>query len=92
MVITETKPPTATLLLPMWAQFVALCVVFGTILMHMGKRDFEVEATSKRVTEIQDIISELTKAQINTNIRSSLNGDSLINLQGRIERLERFSK
>ena len=76
----------------MWAQFVALCVVFGTILMHMGKRDFEVEVTSNNVKELQGIVSDLTKAQINTTIRTSLNEDGLLQLQVRIERLERFSK
>lgn len=75
-----------------WAQFVALCVVFGTILMHMGKRDAEIQLTTDQVKALGDIVSDLASAQIGLTIRGEANDIRLRELIPRLERLERVSK
>lgn len=75
-----------------WAQFVALCVVFGTILMHMGKRDAEIQRTTDQVKALGDIVSDLAMTQIGLTLRAEANDTRLRELIPRLERLERVSK
>jgi len=75
-----------------WAQFVALCVVFGTILMYMGKRDAEIQRTTDQVKALGDIVSDLAMTQIGLTLRAEANDTRLRELIPRLERLERVSK
>lgn len=72
-----------------WAQFVAICIGIGTILMNMGRKDQQLETTSEQVKELSSIVSELAKAQIGLTMKDQQTDDRLRELAARLDRLER---
>ena len=72
-----------------WAQFIAVCVAIGTVLMYMGRKDQVLSDTTAQVKELSSIVSELTKAQIGLTLKGQTTDERLRELQSRIERLER---
>lgn len=72
-----------------WAQFIAVCVAIGTVLLYMGRKDQVLADTTAQVKELSNIVSELTKAQIGLTLKGQTTDERLRELQSRIERLER---
>lgn len=72
-----------------WAQFVAICIGIGTILLYTGKKDQQLQTTTEQVKELSSIVSDLAKAQIVTTMKDQQLEDRLRSLADRLERLER---
>jgi hypothetical protein len=72
-----------------WAQFVAICIGIGTILLYTGKKDQQLQTTTEQVKELSSIVSDLAKAQIVTTMKDQQFEDRLRGLADRLERLER---
>ena len=75
-----------------WAQFVAICIGIGTILMNMGRKDQQLATTSEQVKELSSIVSDLAKAQIGLTMKDQQTDDRLRELANRLENLERSIK
>lgn len=86
--MTEEKRRSSQLVAT-WAQFVAICIGIGTILMNMGRKDQQLETTSEQVKELSSIVSELAKAQIGLTMKDQQTDDRLRELAARLDRLER---
>lgn len=72
-----------------WAQFVAICIGIGTVLLYTGKKDQQLQTTSEQVKELSSIVSDLAKAQVATTIKDQQMEDKLRDLATRLDRLER---
>ena len=72
-----------------WAQFVALCIGIGTVLVYMGRKDQQLATTSEQVKEFSDIVSDLAKAQVGFTLTDKQIEERLRELAGRLDRLER---
>lgn len=72
-----------------WAQFVALCIGIGTVLVYMGRKDQQLATTSEQVKELSDIVSDLAKAQVGFTLTDKQIEERLRELAGRLDRLER---
>jgi hypothetical protein len=72
-----------------WAQFVAICIGIGTILLHMGKKDQQLETTTEQVKELSNIVSDLAKAQVVSTMKDQQTDERLRDLAARLDRLER---
>ena len=83
----ETKQ--SSQLVATWAQFVAICIGIGTILVYMGRKDQELATTSAQVKELSNIVSDLAKAQVVASMKDQQVDDRLKELALRLERLER---
>jgi uncharacterized protein HemX len=83
----ETKQ--SSQLIASWASFVAICIGIGTILMHMGKKDQQLETTTEQVKELSSIVSDLAKAQVVSTMKDQQMEDRLRSLAERLDRLER---
>lgn len=86
--MTELTLPKSTTT-AMWAQFVAIIIGIGTIVLHMGRKDAQLEATITQVKELTNIVQDLTKSQIALTIRTQQSEAQLEKLAERIDRLER---
>jgi|SanBayMetagenome_1026888.scaffolds.fasta_scaffold00828_9 hypothetical protein len=75
-----------------WAQFVAICIGIGTILMNMGRKDQQLATTTEQVKELSSIVSDLAKAQIGLTMKDQQTDDRLRELANRLENLERSIK
>ena len=83
----ETKQ--SSQLIATWAQFVAICIGIGTILVYMGRKDQELATTSAQVKELSNIVSDLAKAQVVASMKDQQVDDRLKEIALRLERLER---
>lgn len=72
-----------------WAQFVAICIGIGTVLVYMGRKDQQLATTSEQVKELSDIVSDLAKAQVGFTLTDKQIEERLRELAGRLDRLER---
>jgi hypothetical protein len=72
-----------------WANFVAVCVAIGAILIYMGRKDQELATTTAQVRELSNIVSDLAKAQVGLTVKTQQNDDRFKELAARLERLER---
>jgi hypothetical protein len=77
-------------LIASWAQFVAICIGIGTVLMNMGRKDQQLATTSEQVKELSSIVSDLAKAQIGLTMKDQQTEERLRDLAGRLDRLERI--
>ncbi len=75
-------------LIASWAQFVAMCIGIGTILIYMGRKDQQLATTTEQVKELSNIVSDLTKAQVGFTVSDKQTEDRLRELAARLERLE----
>lgn len=76
-------------LIASWAQFVAMCIGIGTILVYMGKKDQQLATTTEQVKELSSIVSDLAKANIGLTMKDQQTDDRLRELAARLDRLER---
>jgi hypothetical protein len=72
-----------------WAQFVAVCIGIGTVLLNMGRKDQQLATTSEQVKELSSIVSDLAKAQISLTMKDQHTEERLKDLADRLVRLER---
>lgn len=72
-----------------WAQFVAICIGIGTVLMNMGRKDQQLATTSEQVKELSNIVSDLAKAQVGFTLTDQQTSERLRELAARLDRLER---
>lgn len=72
-----------------WAQFVAICIGIGTVLMYMGRKDQQLATTSEQVKELSNIVSDLAKAQVGFTLTDQQTAERLRELAARLDRLER---
>lgn len=72
-----------------WAQFVAICIGIGTVLVYMGRKDQQLATTSEQVKELSSIVSDLAKAQVGFTLTDKQTEDRLRDLAARLDRLER---
>lgn len=72
-----------------WAQFVAICIGIGTVLVYMGRKDQQLATTSEQVKELSSIVSDLAKAQISLTMKDQYTEERLKDLADRLVRLER---
>ena len=75
-----------------WAQFVAICIGIGTVLLNMGRKDQQLATTSEQVKELSSSVSDLAKAQVGFNLTDQQTSERLRELAARLDRLERTSK
>jgi hypothetical protein len=76
-------------LIASWAQFVAICVGIGTILLYIGRKDQQLASTTEQVKELSSIVSDLAKSQISLTMKDQQTEDRLRDLAARLDRLER---
>jgi uncharacterized protein HemX len=72
-----------------WANFVALCIGIGTILVYMGRKDQQLATTTEQVRELSNIVSDLAKANVGFSLTDKQTEDRLRDLAARLDRLER---
>lgn len=72
-----------------WAQFVAICIGIGTVLVYMGRKDQQLATTSEQVKELSSIVSDLAKAQVGFTLTDQQTSERLRELAARLDRLER---
>lgn len=72
-----------------WAQFVAMCIGIGTVLVYMGRKDQQLATTTEQVKELSDIVSDLAKAQVGFTLTDQQTAERLRDLAARLDRLER---
>ena len=72
-----------------WAQFVAICVGIGTILLYVGRKDQQLASTTEQVKELSSIVADLAKSQISLTMKDQQTEDRVRDLALRLERLER---
>lgn len=72
-----------------WAQFVAICIGIGTVLVYMGRKDQQLATTSEQVKELSNIVSDLAKAQVGFTLTDQQTSERLRELAARLDRLER---
>jgi len=77
-------------LIASWAQFVAICIGIGTVLMNMGRKDQQLATTSEQVKELSNIVSDLAKAQVGLTMKDQQTEERLRDLAVRLDRLERI--
>lgn len=76
-------------LIASWAQFVAICIGIGTVLLNMGRKDQQLATTSAQVKELSSIVSDLAKAQVGFTLTDQQTAERLRELAARLDRLER---
>lgn len=76
-------------LIAAWAQFVAICIGIGTVLIYMGRKDQQLATTTEQVKELSNIVSDLAKAQVGFTLTDQQTAERLRELAARLDRLER---
>ena len=71
-----------------WAQFVAICIGIGTILVYVGRKDAQLMTTTEQVAELQKIVTDLAKTQIVSTMRDELQTEQIQSLLTRVNKLE----
>lgn len=75
-------------LIASWAQFVAICIGIGTILVYVGRKDAQLSATTDQVAELQKIVTDLAKTQIVSTMKDELQTEQIQALFNRVTKLE----
>jgi imidazolonepropionase-like amidohydrolase len=72
-----------------WTQVAMLGATIVAAVMHIGKRDAQLEQTTFQVRELSSIVSDLAKSQVGLTLRADQAEVRLLEIAARIERLER---
>lgn len=75
-----------------WAQFIAICIGIGTILVYVGRKDAQLMTTTEQVVELQKIVTDLAKTQIVSTMRDELQTEQIQSLLARVNKLEGASR
>jgi outer membrane murein-binding lipoprotein Lpp len=75
-----------------WAQTAMLGATIIAALMHIGKRDAQIDQTTAQVRELSSIVSDLAKSQIGLTIRAEQQENRLLEIASRIDRLEQSKR
>jgi hypothetical protein len=73
----------------LWVQVGMLGATIVAALVHIGKRDQQLEITTQQVRELSSIVSDLTKTQVGLTLRADQTETRLLEIISRLERLER---
>lgn len=79
-------------LIASWAQFVAICIGIGTILVYVGRKDAQLMTTTDQVGELQKIVTDLAKTQIVSTLKDEHQSDQIRDLFDRVTKLEGVRK
>lgn len=79
-------------LIASWAQFVAICIGIGTILVYVGRKDAQLMTTTEQVGELQKIVTDLAKTQIVSTMKDELQTEQIQSLLARVNKLEGASR
>lgn len=79
-------------LIASWAQFVAICIGIGTILVYVGRKDEQLQNTTTQVAELQKIVTDLAKTQIVSTMKDELQTEQIQSLLARVNKLEGASR
>jgi len=79
-------------LIASWAQFVAICIGIGTILVYVGRKDAQLQNTTEQVAELQKIVTDLAKTQIVSTMKDELQTEQIQSLLARVNKLEGASR
>lgn len=71
-----------------WAQFVAICIGIGTILVYVGRKDAQLATTTEQVVELQKIVTDLAKTQIVSTLKDEHQSEQIQDLFDRVTKLE----
>lgn len=75
-------------LIASWAQFVAICIGIGTILVYVGRKDAQLQSNTEQVAELQKIVTDLAKTQIVSTMKDELQTEQIQSLLTRVNKLE----
>lgn len=75
-----------------WAQFVAICIGIGTILVYVGRKDAQLQSNTEQVAELQKIVTDLAKTQIVSTMKDELQTEQIQSLLARVNKLEGASR
>lgn len=75
-------------LIASWAQFVAICIGIGTILVYVGRKDAQLATTTEQVVELQKIVTDLAKTQIVSTLKDEHQSEQIRDLFDRVTKLE----
>jgi hypothetical protein len=75
-------------LIASWAQFVAICIGIGTILVYVGRKDAQLSTTTEQVVELQKIVTDLAKTQIVSTLKDEHQSEQIQDLFDRVTKLE----
>lgn len=75
-------------LIASWAQFVAICIGIGTILVYVGRKDAQLATTTEQVVELQKIVTDLAKTQIVSTLKDEHQSEQIQDLFDRVTKLE----
>jgi hypothetical protein len=76
-------------LIASWTQVGMLAITIIAALVHIGKRDAQLEQTTTQVRELSSIVSDLTKTQVGLSLRTEQAEARLLDIVERLNRLER---
>lgn len=79
-------------LIASWAQFVAICIGIGTILVYVGRKDAQLQSNTEQVAELQKIVTDLAKTQIVSTMKDELQTEQIQSLLARVNKLEGASR
>lgn len=83
----ETKRNSQTV--ASWVQTAMLGITIVAAIMHVGKRDQQLEQTTVQVRELSSIVSDLTKTSVGLSIRTEQAEVRLLEIVDRLNKLER---
>ena len=69
-------------------QLLVLIVGVASVFMAIGQKDGQLKNNSEDLGELQDIVHELVKSQVAGATKDSEHDRVLVDLQGRVNRLE----
>jgi hypothetical protein len=72
-----------------WVQTAMLGITIVAAIMHVGKRDQQLEQTTVQVRELSSIVSDLTKTSVGLSIRTEQAEARLLEIVDRLNKLER---
>ena len=69
-------------------QLLVLVIGVASVFMAIGQKDGQLKNNSQDLVELQDIVHELVKSQVAGATKDSEHDRVLVDLQGRVNRLE----
>lgn len=86
----ETKRSSQTI--ASWTQVAMLGMAIIAAIVHVGKRDQQLEQTTVQVRELSGIVYDLTKTQVGLTIRTEQAEVRLLEIVDRLNKLERSTR
>lgn len=71
-----------------WVQVGMLACTIIAAVLHIGKKDQQLETTTLQVKELSSIVSELTKTQVGLTLKTEQTEARLLDIISRLNKLE----